>query len=122
MSSGKASCSLITLSPSISGSFTSQVLSPSVSLGTELLDNELVKHNDSVLSVQPSLSSSLSALFPIPSESVSTDSLGFLGNGSSTSVTPSLSSSLSTRSQTQSPSKSRGIELLSRGSVPQFGS
>ena len=122
MSSGKASCSLITLSPSISGSFTSQVLSPSVSLGTELLDNELVKHNDSVLSVQPSLSSSLSALFPIPSESVSTDSLGLLGNGSSTSVTPSLSSSLSTRSQTQSPSKSRGIELLSRGSVPQFGS
>ena len=122
MSSGKASCSLITLSPSISGSFTSQVLSPSVSLGTELLDNELVKHNDSVLSVQPSLSSSLSALFPTPSESVSTDSLGLLGNGSSTSVTPSLSSSLSTRSQTQSPSKSRGIELLSRGSVPQFGS
>ncbi len=55
----------------------------------------------------PSLSSSVSAAFPVPSPSVSRDSVGSLGKRSRESSTPSLSSSGSTVSSAPSPSLSR---------------
>ena len=66
----------------------------------------------------PSLSSSPSALSPIPSLSLSEDSVGSRGKISLLSSTPSLSSSGSVASGIPSPSVSPGTSLATSGSVP----
>ena len=101
--------------------------SPSRSLGRSKASRSLwLPHSISIVSFQPSPSSSSSALLPIPSSSVSIHSVGSTGKasmpsrypsssqsgfkrqpaGSSTSGRPSLSSSGSTWSGKPSPSKS----------------
>jgi hypothetical protein len=76
----------------------------------------------SLASEYPSLSSSVSALSPIPSLSLSEDSLASKGKVSSSSLTPSLSSSESITSAIPSPSVSPGAGLATRGSVPLVSS
>ena len=69
------------------------------------------------MSVTPSLSSSVSALLPIPSKSVSTLSVASNGKASSMSVTPSLSSSESALSPMPSESLSvHSLESLGKAS------
>ena len=72
----------------------------------------------SLVSEYPSLSSSVSALSPRPSPSLSEDSLASSGKVSLVSFTPSLSSSGSITSAIPSPSLSPGAGLATRGSVP----
>ena len=89
---------------------TSHVPSLSVSIGIDEESSESVPQLTSVVSDHPSLSSSVSALFPTPSESVSVSSDGSSGKASKSSIVPSLSSSVSTTSQVRSPSVSSGID------------
>ena len=63
---------------------------PSLSLS---LDSDGLQGNSSLTSATPSLSSSVSILFPIPSPSQSPDSAPLHGNKSSLSIIPSLSES-----------------------------
>ena len=72
----------------------------------------------SLVSEYPSLSSSVSALSPRPSPSLSEDSLGSSGKTSKESITPSLSSSGSIISGSPSPSLSPGKSFGTSGSVP----
>ena len=72
----------------------------------------------SLASEYPSLSSSVSALSPRPSLSLSEDSSASNGKASLVSFTPSLSSSGSITSARPSPSLSPGAALATRGSVP----
>ena len=67
----------------------------------------------------PSLSSSVSALFPMPSASVSNHSSLSNGKASFASSYPSLSSSVSIQSAMPSASVSNGLEEANSGSEPQ---
>ena len=117
-SSGNASISSTTPSSSLSWSKLSQNPSPSRSTGVLVLTNGSVPQTSSHESIQPSLSSSSSSLFPSPSESVSSHSVGLYGNASNSSVQPSLSSSSSNVSQLPSTSWSPGTLLESSLNVP----
>ena len=117
-SSSKASSSFETPSLSISSSNKSHIISESKSLGTLLLDLESVLHSPSHISVQESLSSSMSALSPIPSKSVSSHSSASSGKSSSKFAWPSLSLSSSRESQMKSLSRSVGTSFTSLASVP----
>ncbi len=68
-------------------------------------------------SAMPSLSSSVSALLPVPSPSLSADSAGSSGNASVASGTPSLSSSGSHGSPAPSPSASSWPALAADGQL-----
>ena len=91
----------------MSVSLQSAMPSPSRSPGSTVLSSGSVLHSNSSKSLNPSPSSSVSALFPIPSASVSVHSAGSRGKASEVSTTPSLSSSVSTQSGIVSPSVSK---------------
>ena len=101
-----------------------QLGSPSLSLsmGVSELSFGSVPQVCSMVSNQPSLSSSVSALSPVPSASLSAHSEASKGNMSLVSLYPSLSSSSSTQSAIKSPSLSSGIELASVSLVPHESS
>ena len=103
---------------SSSSSVISQIESISVSNGVSWGPNESLPHSFSTASSYESPSSSLSALLPIPSSSVSVFSLGSNGNASFASRMPSLSSSSSITSQIESLSVSNGIFCESKESLP----
>src|SRR5688500_879878 len=80
--------------PSSAPSFRS-LSNPSQTSGVLAEFNGLDPAADSAVSLKLSLSSSVSALLPVPSRSVSSDSFGSNGKASTTSGTLSLSSSAS---------------------------
>ena len=99
-----------------------------------VLVNGSVPQAISSLSETPSLSSSKSSIncgsevetptneSGFPSPSVSTEAAGSSGNASISSTTPSSSLSWSKLSQNPSPSKSTGVLVSSKESVPQTSS
>ena len=102
----------------MSSSRTSQIQSESKSSGYESASFESEPHVYSSESDHPSLSSSVSALSPIPSPSLSVVSFASSGNVSFALSTPSPSMSSSSGSHTPSLSTSEGVLELSFGSEP----
>ena len=93
--------------------------SASVSNGLELASKGSESHVISSWSLKPSLSSSVSALLPMPSASVSIHSSLSNGKASLVSSYPSLSSSVSIQSGMPSASVSNDMDVASKGSESQ---
>ena len=118
-SSGNSSSVSGQLSLSSLGSIQSGIKSLSKSSGVLVLSKGSVRQSISSWSRYWSLSSSVSALSPIPSRSLSAHSWLSKGKRSSVSRYPSLSSSGSRQSGSPSLSLSMGLSPLSLGLVPQ---